>query len=309
MLDEEPLAIHETVWDQMNAWLDNVALAFPRESLSLRDWLPVLEAGLASLTVGVVPPALDQVLVGAVDRARNPDLKLALVLGVNETLFPAVPAEPVILTEAERDELAMPLGPDRYERLARERYYGYIACTRASEKLVVTYARKDAEGRTLNPSPFITHLKHIFPGLELEEFSGKIDLAEAEHAHEVIVPLLEFCSRGSEPAHSENQGRFMPVAADGWQKLLELHSLRPLAESLGALHEPEPTENLSPALAEALYGRTLRSSVSRLEDLPRARSVTSSAAACARRNENCSSWTPANAAAFSTRSSKNSMKI
>jgi len=29
----------------MNAWLDNVALAFPDEPLPLRDWLPILEAG------------------------------------------------------------------------------------------------------------------------------------------------------------------------------------------------------------------------------------------------------------------------
>ena len=78
----------------MNLWLDNVALAFPNEPLSLRDWLPILEAGLANLTVGVVPPALDQVLIGAIDRARNPDLRLALVLGVNETIFPAAPAAP-----------------------------------------------------------------------------------------------------------------------------------------------------------------------------------------------------------------------
>ena len=118
-------SLHSTVWEQMNAWLDNVALAFSRESLPLRDWLPILEAGLANLTVGVIPPALDQVLVGAVDRARNPDLKLALVLGVNEGIFPAAPAAPAILTDADRDELEqrdVALGPDLRERLARERY-------------------------------------------------------------------------------------------------------------------------------------------------------------------------------------------
>ena len=259
-------AIHQTVWDQMNAWLDNVALAFPREPLPLREWLPVLEAGLAGLTVGVIPPALDQVLVGAVDRARNPDLKLALVLGVNETLFPTVPAEPVILTEAERDELAMPLGPDRHERLARERFYGYIACTRASEKLMVTYAREDAEGRTLNPSPFVAQLRNIFPGLEVKEFSGETKPVEAEHAHEVIVPLLEYCSSGRESAQSENRSRRTPAAPDNWEKLLALPSLKLLTANLGALREPEPNENLSPALAEKLYGSTLRTSVSRLEE-------------------------------------------
>ena len=97
--------MHSTVLEQMNSWLDNLALAFPRESLPLRDWLPILEAGLADLTVGVIPPALDKVLIGAIDRARNPDLKFALVLGVNESVFPAAPAAPAILTDADRDEL------------------------------------------------------------------------------------------------------------------------------------------------------------------------------------------------------------
>jgi ATP-dependent helicase/nuclease subunit B len=254
-LDEEKSAIHQTVWDQMNSWLDNLELAFSNEKLPLREWLPVLEAGLANLTVGVVPPALDQVLVGAIDRTRNPDLKLALVLGVNETIFPATPAAQTILTDADRDELTISLGPNLHERLARERYYGYIACTRASEKTIVTFSRHATDGKALNPSPFITHLKQIFPELETGEFSGETKLTEAEHASEIVVPLLEFCRNGRESA-----------ATNGWQELLELPSLKLLAESLGALREPESTENLSPALAEKLYGSTLRTSVSRLEE-------------------------------------------
>ncbi|MCC6822165.1 MAG: hypothetical protein IT579_15650, partial [Verrucomicrobia subdivision 3 bacterium] len=71
------LAFHTAVLEQMQDWLANLERAFPVESLSLRDWLPILEAGLANLTVGVVPPALDQVLIGAIDRSRNPELRLA----------------------------------------------------------------------------------------------------------------------------------------------------------------------------------------------------------------------------------------
>jgi len=96
-------AIHATVWEQMNAWLDNLALAFAHEPLPLRDWLPILEAGLANLSVGVIPPSLDEVLVGAIDRARNPNLKFAILLGVNESVFPAAPAAPVILTSSAPD--------------------------------------------------------------------------------------------------------------------------------------------------------------------------------------------------------------
>ena len=56
-----PASVHATVWEQMNGWLANVELAFPAEAMPVREWLPILEAGLASLTVGVIPPALDQV--------------------------------------------------------------------------------------------------------------------------------------------------------------------------------------------------------------------------------------------------------
>ena len=244
--------IHSTLFEQMNSWLDNLALAFPRAQLSLRDWLPVLEAGLANLTVGVIPPALDQVLIGAVDRARNPDLKLAFVLGVNETVFPASPIAQTILTDADRDELNVPLGPDLRDQISRERFYGYIACTRASEKLVVTFSRQDPDGKMLNPSPFIAHLQNIFPALEIEEFQNEIKLFEAQHANEIAPLIFEIQNPESR--------------IQNWQDLFQIPALATLNESLQQLREPNPTENLSRPLAEKLYGSTLRTSVSRLEE-------------------------------------------
>jgi ATP-dependent helicase/nuclease subunit B len=265
-------AIHQTVWEQMNAWLDNVARAFSEEALPLREWLPILEAGLGNLTVGVIPLALDQVLIGAIDRARNPDLKLALVLGVNESVFPAAPGGPVILTESDREELSQyagTTGPDLRERLARERYLGYIACTRASEKLIVAYSRHDTDGQTLNPSPFVAHLRRIFPGLEIEEFGGEIELADAEHISEIIPTLVQIeSSAGAEVTRLKPNQRLLTSSPTmtGWSELLNLPAIESLAENLRALREPDLAEGLSPAFAERLFGPTLRSSVSRLEE-------------------------------------------
>ncbi|HSY74868.1 MAG TPA: PD-(D/E)XK nuclease family protein, partial [Dongiaceae bacterium] len=241
----DSLNIHSTVFEQMNLWLENLELAFPREPLPLRDWLPVLEAGLANLTVGVIPPVLDEVLIGAIDRARNPDLKLALVLGVNESVFPTMPNSPAILTEADRDELQVPLGASLRDQISRERFYGYIACTRAGEKLVVTFSRQDDDGKMLNPSSFIARLQQIFPALEVKEFQSEIKLAEVENAKE-IAPLI--------------------FRIQNWPELLEIPALAALNENLRQLQEPDPTENLSSVLTEKLYGTTLRTSVSRLEE-------------------------------------------
>ncbi|HTA95765.1 MAG TPA: PD-(D/E)XK nuclease family protein, partial [Verrucomicrobiae bacterium] len=244
--------IHSTVFEQMNSWLDNLALAFPREQLSLRDWLPILESGLANLTVGVIPPVLDEVLIGAIDRARNPDLKLALVLGVNETIFPAAPISSTILTDSDRDELQAPLGLDLRDQISRERFYGYIACTRASEKLVVTFSRLDAGEKMLNPSPFIAHLRQIFSALEIEEFQSEIKLSDAEHVNEIAPLIFEIQNPESK--------------MQDWLELLQIPALADLNKSFQQLREPNPEENVSPAFAEILYGKTLRTSVSRLEE-------------------------------------------
>jgi ATP-dependent helicase/nuclease subunit B len=256
---------HSSVFDQMNSWLDNLVLAFPREKLPLRDWLPILESGLANLTVGVVPPVLDEVLIGAIDRARNPDLKFALVLGVNETIFPAAPKSPVILTSADRDELEdqkIALGPNLHEQISREQFLGYIACTRASEKLVVTFSRQNADGEILNPSPFIAHLQKIFPALEIEEFQNEIKLSDAEHTSELSSLFV-----GDEVTSlklKENQG--LLASSPAILELLKIPALAELKKSLEELHEPDPEENLSPPMAEKLYGPILRTSVSRLEE-------------------------------------------
>ena len=214
-----------------------------------------MDAGLAGLTVGIIPPVLDEVLIGAVDRARNPDLKFALVLGVNESVFPAAPGAPAILTDTDRGELGQTgaaLGPDLRTRLGHEHYYGYIACTRASERLAVTFSRRNADGRTLNPSPFIGQLQRIFPGLTVKEWQDEIGPGEAEHANELAAWLFDIKS-----SKTRNQN---------WERLLEVPAVKEMADRLAELREPEAEERLSPALAEKLYGPVLRTSVSRLEE-------------------------------------------
>ncbi len=238
-------AVHLTVLEQLDQWLDNLVLAFPSESLSLREWLPILEAGLAHLTVGAIPPTLDQVLIGTVDRSRNPELKLALVLGLNEGRFPAPPAEDPLLNELERSALqshGAALGTAFRPRLGHEWFYGYIACTRARERLVLTCARTDDDGRKLNPSPFFDHLQKIFPTLAIESWQAPPAFHEVEHASEIIVPCLQ-----------------LPAAPDFALPLLT--GLRARAAQLVEANQAR----LSPATLAQLYGNELSTSISQLE--------------------------------------------
>jgi ATP-dependent helicase/nuclease subunit B len=246
--------IHQTVWEQMRAWLDNLALAFPNESMPLREWLTVLEAGLAGLTVGVIPPTLDQVLIGAIDRSRNPDLQLALVLGMNESIFPAAPVATGLLTEMDRDQLeakGVVLGPSKRVQLGHERYYGYIACTRAGKRLVLTCASFDPHGRKLNRSPFLDRLESLFPQLKFEIWQPPDNFERVEHVTEILPRVLQL----------QHAGRASAVA-----ELLSLPKLSSALARARQVSEAMSYQRLPSAVVEGLYGRELPTSVSGLED-------------------------------------------
>lgn len=265
-------AVHAAAWQQLQAWRENVSLAFADMRRPLADWIAILENGLGNLTVGVIPPSADQVLVGAVDRARNPEVELALLLGLNESVFPARPRRHPLLTEADQKQLEqsawfLPLK----RRLAHERFYAYIACTRSRKKLAVSYAEQDAEGRLLNPSSIVDHLQRLFPSIQTRRFArkrtvdgwtgeGRSPLREAEHWSELIRPL--FRAKSGQTADSEAEKLFHS---------LETASLPPLR----SFPVEAGSERLSPAVAKILYAdaksaaeaeaNTLCSSASRLE--------------------------------------------
>jgi ATP-dependent helicase/nuclease subunit B len=219
----------------MNRWLDDLALAFEDRPLYLREWLPIVEAGLASLTVGVIPPVLDEVLVGAVDRSRNPDLRLVCIPGFNERVFPALPRRDTLLTEDDRTRIAgmePGLGEIPSLLVAQEQFYGYIACTRARERLHISCARAGLDGKQWNPSRFIARLQQLFPALKVEPWNYPSRIEELIHSCE--LPWI-----GIDPALAEPERQ--PLAA------------------------PDPDESLEPHLVERLFGPELEVSVSAME--------------------------------------------
>ena len=274
-------ALHDTVLTQMGHWLDNLARAFRTEALPLRDWLPILESGLANLTIGVIPATLDQVLVGAIDRSRNPDLKLACVLGLNEGLFPATPKEDPLLTELERDTLQLhgaKLGSTFRQRIGHEWFYGYIACTRPTERLILTCAQTDSRGNKLNRSPFLDHLKRIFPSLKVEDWQLPPAFEKVEHVSEVIVPAIQLGeTTTTESTQQETQPNIQTLELFAYaasrsrsqaSPATELLSLPQLTMALKKARQFDAAaqDELSPRIAEQLHGRELATSVSALEN-------------------------------------------
>jgi ATP-dependent helicase/nuclease subunit B len=245
--------LHSTVWTQMEEWLESIELAFANERMPLKKWLSIVEAGLSSLTVGLIPPSLDQVVIGAVDRSRNPDLKAVFLLGVNEGMFPKPGKERLLLNDAERENLAeagVQFGMPSLWDLGAEQFYAYIACTRARERLTLSYSESSRDGQPLNPSIFISQLRRLFPTLETEEFSA-VDVFEAEATHELNPLVFAAARRSGEMSHVEQALAAWPTLKVSWER----------ARAAAVLD----LATLSAPTIERLFGKRLRTSVSKLE--------------------------------------------
>ncbi|MCC6233558.1 MAG: PD-(D/E)XK nuclease family protein [Verrucomicrobiales bacterium] len=248
--------LHRTAREEILGWLENVERGFAHDAIPLAEWLPILDAGLASLTAGAIPPAQDQVLIGAIDRSRQPDLRTAILIGWNEGLFPAPAPTGGLLTDSERERLtSLPdavIG-ERLRLIGHERYFGYIAVTRAREQLLVTWSGRDAAGRPLLPSPFVRQLSSLFPSLTHELADAEAPApdstperlaARVEHRCELLPWLL------ARPDTTPLDGLAGDALRRAW--------LRRYREGPGP-------DQLHPTVAQRLLGRPISVSVSGLE--------------------------------------------
>jgi ATP-dependent helicase/nuclease subunit B len=229
--------LHRTAWEQMTKWNESLALAFAEPKLGAQDWLPIVEAGLANLSLGSIPPSLDQVFIGAIDRARQPEVKLAIVLGLNAGVFPAPPPAPVLLNRAERvailSQKDLGLNWDPIELTAREQYYAYLACTRASERLCLNWSRLGLDGKRLTRSASVE---------KLLAFAGHQSGEE---------PVSSDCLQFDGKLKSFN-GHFKPESASSWPELLECPQWH---LALPANHEKSPRIGVAKISVDELGGQ------------------------------------------------------
>lgn len=134
--------------------------------MTVNELYEIVETALTTVRAALIPPALEQVLVGSIERSRTPPVKAAFVLGLSEGEFPRVYEEDPMFGDHERDELRRDgsrLGPDSKEKYRQERFLAYIALTRASHLLVVSRPAKGEDGNALAPSSFFRAVEEILP--------------------------------------------------------------------------------------------------------------------------------------------------
>ncbi len=258
---------HGQVWRSICDLLDQMVEVMGEEKYSLERYIKIFSSGLEGMHFALVPPSLDQVLVGTVERTRASHIRATFVLGVNDGIFPARPKEDGILFESERellDQEGLELAPGSEKRLLEEEFSIYTMLTSAAELLYLSYPLADEEGRALVPSELIKRMKKLFPELQeeiilLEPLDGRA-LDYVTHPRRTLSQLavqLRAWKRGYQidPLWQNVYNWF--VTAPSWREETR--------QILGGLFYQNQEQKLSTSSSRALYGKHLKASISRLE--------------------------------------------
>lgn len=254
--------LHEQIWEAVIQVLDEMVAGLGEESLELEDYTLILTSGIEAIELGLIPPGLDQVLVGSLERSRNPEVRALFLLGANEGVFPARPDSAGVLDAEEREQLekaGVALAPKGKAQTFEEQFFIYTALTRASEKLVVSYPLTDEEGKGLTVSPVVTRLRKLFPLVErFFENQADIDkISQADQALRIYAEQLRTLRRG-EPLSPLWEAVERWLSADP-RRRNQVQNLQ------AGLQSKNQEKKIQRPLARRLYGKRLKASVSRLE--------------------------------------------
>ena len=269
--DPERAKEHEQLWDRIVDTLDQLVELVGEEPADAELFAGMIATGLDGIRMGLVPPALDQVLVGSLDRTRAFGVKRLYLLGVNDGVIPMRPREKGVISEADRERLhaaGLELAPDSRRRMLDERFLLYNALFLPSEGLWISYALSDPEGTALLPSEWIRTVKRLAPEAKTMYAPGDVPggatdeealerLSTPSRALSELLPQLRRWSRGEGVSG-------VWWAAYNWLAERPYWRERLLA-LLPSLDYTNKQARLSEETAIALYGETFRTSVSRLE--------------------------------------------
>ena len=99
------------------------------ERIALKEYRELLDAGMEEARIGVIPPSLDEVMAGDIERTRLKDIRALILLGVNDSLIPGNASAGGLISDRDRErfeERGIALAPGTREKSYIQKFYLYL---------------------------------------------------------------------------------------------------------------------------------------------------------------------------------------
>ena len=201
-------------------------------------------------------------IVGDTDRSRSRKTKVVFIIGLNDGVFPSINKNQGFLDDEDRENLKtenIEIAKGTLENIYDDNFNIYKAFTTAEEKIYLSYASSDNEGKSLRASNLIYRMKKIFPNLIEESDIIKkenLNLINEKISYENLILKINEIENGINPEklfyilykYYEQNKKYKDILKDN----LKYINFK--------LNEKLKKENI-----EKLYGNKLNTSISKLE--------------------------------------------
>ena len=251
---------YETSYKILIEVLDEYVLVLGDQKVSFDKYSKILKIGLKNSSLGKIPGTIDQVTMGDVDRSRNHKVRAVFIIGLNDGSFPSVNKDEGFLNDNDRlylKENGIELAKTTVEKLYDDNLNIYKAFTTAEEKIFLSYASSDSEGKSLRPSTLINKIKRIFPNIKEQSDIIKREsevLLKNSTYEELLVNLRDFI----------NGEKIDNI----WFNVYNYYyytEKEKLESDLQSLIFKNIPDKINKENIEKLYGNTLKTSISKLE--------------------------------------------
>lgn len=174
--------------------LDQIYELLGEEEISLQEFADILEAGFGEITVGTIPQNVDRIVVGDMERTRLKQVKVLFFLGVNDGNIPKNASKGGIISDMDREfliESGTEMAPSPRQQMYIQRLYLYLNMTKPSQRLYLSYAKVNSDGKGIRPSYLIDTVRKLFPQLAVEYPQNRSRLEQIEGRQEGARYLAE----------------------------------------------------------------------------------------------------------------------
>lgn len=170
---------YEQVYGKIMGLFDKFVALLGNEKISFSEFNDILDAGLCEIKVGLIPQAMDAVMIGDIERTRLDEVKILFFVGVNDGIIPKQTGSGGILSETDKEflrEKEIELSMTEREKVFIQKFYLYLSMTKPSHRLYLSYARICSDGSAGKMSYLLITIRKLFPNLKImnEETQQKV---------------------------------------------------------------------------------------------------------------------------------------